>query len=231
MLYLFGKPLELVIFDNDGVILDLAARFEDQCYFAAKAAQLSLKTLDEWFVQIRSGERELLASLQAGIKDIWPEMTEQQMEVYIQAAREWEQPPENFYPPIKGGVEAIQWLKERGIKTAICTTNSYEGLVKRLKKVDIDIGWFDATSTSDWKYSKPNPRAFEPIMDITKAPKEHTVYIGDILFDWRAATGAGIPFIAALSGGTPEHVFLRAGIPSSRIIQSIAELPKLIEEK
>ena len=231
MLYLFGKPLELVIFDNDGVILDLQARFEDQCRFAAKATKLSLETLSDWFVCIRRGERELLASLQQGIKDIWPEMTDEQMELYIQAARDWEQIPENFYPSVEGGIEIIHWLKQKGVKTAICTTNSYRGLVERLKKVNIDIEWFDATSTSDWKYPKPDPRAFDPILESIKTPKEHTVYIGDILFDWRAAKGAGIPFIAALSGGTPEHLFLRAGIPSARIVRSIAELPKLIEEK
>lgn len=231
MLYLFGKPLELVIFDNDGVILDLPLRFEDQCRFAAKAAGLSLETLADWFDAMRKGERELLASVQEGVNDIWPEVTEEQFNLYMQAVRDWEALPENFYPPVAGGIETIQWLKSKGVKTAICTTNSYEGLVKRSKKAGIDITWFDATSTSDWKYPKPDPRAFEPIMDAVKAAKEHTVYIGDILFDWRAAVGAGIPFIAALSGGTPEHLFLHAGIPSSRIIRSIAHLPKLIEER
>ena len=132
------------------------------------------------------------------------------------------------YPPIPEAIEAIQWLRRQGVPVTLCTTNDKPTLEHRLHAAGIDPSWFAAVSTGEYQYRKPDPRAFDPIFEQMKAHREAAVYVGDWHSDIEAARGAGITFVAVLSGGIPRHAFEREGVSKDQIIEQLSDLPSLI---
>jgi phosphoglycolate phosphatase-like HAD superfamily hydrolase len=130
---------------------------------------------------------------------------------------------------VEGSLETIQWFRHQQIPVALCTTNDRQTLAYRLRSAGIDPGWFAAASTWESGHPKPDPKALDPIFRAIPVQREHAVYVGDWYPDVATARGAGVRFIAVLSGGIPRHAFLREGIPEDHIITSLRDLLSLID--
>ena len=222
----FGKPLRLVILDVDGTILDLWACFRQNLVTAAQRLSLPIEPIDEYLTNVRLGTIHGEAALSEGVRKFWPWLTLVQAHEYSAYFREEEQ--RTPYPPVPGAIEAIQWLRAQEIPIALCTTNDVPTLEYRLYAAGIDPLWFAATSTGEYQYRKPDPRAFDPIFEKLGADRETAVYIGDWYPDVEAARGAGITFVAVLSGGIPRHAFIHEGVPEDHIVEGLSNLPNLI---
>ena len=223
---LFGKPLELVILDVDGTILDLWAYFRRNLVTAAQRLSLPIEPIDEYLTNVRLGTIHGEAALSDGVRKSWPWLTLEQAHQYSAYFREEER--QTPYPPIPGAIEAIQWLRAQEIPVALCTTNDVKTLEHRLHAAGIDPSWFASASTGEYEYRKPHPRAFDPIFEKLKVSRETAVYVGDWYPDIEAARGAGITFVAVLSGGVPRHAFVREGVPEDHIIERLSVLPSLV---
>ncbi len=225
---LFGNPLELVILDVDGVILDLMACFQKNLEAAASQADLPIAPIKDYFTAVAAGMRHHHAGFTQAVRDWWPGLDDgavRRVEQYFRAEER-----RNPYPPVAGATEAIVWLRARLIPVALCTTNNQETLTHRLKAAGINPGWFATASTWESIHPKPDPRALDPIFGSMTVPRSHSVYVGDWYPDLEVARGAGVRFIAVLSGGIPRHAFIREGVPGDHIIERLADLPKLITE-
>ena len=82
-------------------------------------------------------------------------------------------------------------------------------------------------------YKKPDPEIMEPIFEKYKADqieREDIILIGDTIEgDWKLAQAVGIEFYAVLSGGMDtREKFLAAGVPEDHIIDSVADLPRIL---
>ncbi len=92
-------------------------------------------------------------------------------------------------------IETLEFLKEKGIKRAICTSRS-----TTMKHIVEKFGlgpYFDMVVTAlDVKNPKPHPEAIEKIVTTLRLDKEKTVLVGDSLNDRLAAQAAGIVFVA-----------------------------------
>lgn len=134
----------------------------------------------------------------------------------------------------------------RGLESEMCLT---EGVEKILPKIKIPLGLvtgkqmetlkrqvgpllknFSVIVTADdqtpGKY-KPDP---EPILIACKKIKvdpKDSVYIGDTMSDFKAATMAGTKFIAFLGGGATLEEFKKAGV--KKIATTMVELDEMIK--
>lgn len=223
---LFGKELNLVILDVDGVILDIVACFERNFEAAALRLGLPLEPFREHIEALRNGEIRGYASLLEGVQGIWPGLTEHEAAYFSRVFREEEK--KSPYPPIHGSVQTINWLRRHGIQVALCTTNDEDSLFHRFYSAGVNMLSFAAWSTFESGHPKPDPRALDPIFHKLEVPREEAVYVGDWFPDLDAARGAGVRFIAVLSGGVPHHAFIREGVPDSHIIERLAYLPQLL---
>ena len=92
-------------------------------------------------------------------------------------------------------METLTALRERGIKTAICTnrTTSMKHIMTRF-----GLGaYFDTVVTAlDVKHPKPHPGSVEKILEFLKVERDRALYLGDSDVDRDTALTSGIRFIA-----------------------------------
>ena len=92
-------------------------------------------------------------------------------------------------------METLAALRERKIKTAICTNRTTS-----MKYVMDRFGlwpYFDTVVTAlDVKHPKPHPGSAEKILETLQADGERTLFLGDSEVDRETALSAGVKFIA-----------------------------------
>lgn len=92
-------------------------------------------------------------------------------------------------------IETLHYLRERGVKRAICTSRS-----TTMKIIIEKFGlapYFNMVVTAlDVKNPKPHPEAIEKIVRALHLEKEKTILVGDSLNDRLAAEAAGVLFVA-----------------------------------
>lgn len=223
---LFGKPLRLVILDVDGVILDLYACFQQNLERVASSVGLPHAPIRQYLSNVSLDRKRSGLTFHDGLRLMWPGISDGQVHEYVRCFREAERL--NPYPPIHGSLETIQWIRARRLLLALCTTNEREVLRRRFATAGIAPEWFAYAVTGEAAYLKPDPRTFDALFTALAVPREQAVYVGDWYPDWDAARGAGVPFLAALSGGVTRQAFLREGVPEDRIIERLSDLPTLI---
>lgn len=223
---LFGRPLKLVILDVDGVILDLSACFHKNLAQAAVHIGLPLEPIDAYLANASLDRKRSGLTFHDGLRLMWPNISDVQVHAYVRCFRNAE--CVNPYPLIQGSLETIQWLRTRRVLLALCTTNEQEVLRWRFDTAGIEPEWFAYTITGEAPYVKPDPRTFDALFTALGVSRHHAVYVGDWYPDWEAARGAGVPFIATLSGGVTREAFLREGVPKDHIIARLSDLPTLI---
>lgn len=225
---LFGKPLELLVLDVDGVILALVGYFEQSFEAAARAFDLPLEPFRTYLTALRSGARRGHASLSEGVREFWPWLSPE--DSYRFALQFQEERRKRPWPAIPGSREVISQFRAQGVALALCTTNDRMTTCHQLSAAGISPAMFASIVTWESRHRKPDPRAFDEIFSAVVVPRQHSAYAGDWYPDLEMARGAGVPFIAVLSGGVPRHAFLREGVAEDHILERLADLPKLITE-
>jgi phosphoglycolate phosphatase-like HAD superfamily hydrolase len=223
---LFGHPLQLVMLDVDGVILDLMAGFERHLEAAARHLHLPTTPIRDYLAAVQRGARHSVASLPEAIQVWWPALSQRDHCQFVECFRTIE--CTHPYPPVQGSREAIHWFRRQQIPVALCTTNDRPTLAHRLHAAGVDPGWFAAAGTWESGHPKPDPKALDPLFTVIPVPRAHAVYVGDWYPDVDTARGGGVRFIAVLSGGIPRRAFRREGIPEDHILARLQNLPSFI---
>jgi phosphoglycolate phosphatase-like HAD superfamily hydrolase len=66
-------------------------------------------------------------------------------------------------------------------------------------------------SSDDVSSGKPAPDPVQHALDIAECAAEDALFVGDSVWDMKAATKAGVPAVALLSGGIPRADLEAAG--------------------
>ena len=120
----------------------------------------------------------------------------------------------------------VESLKARDIGLGIVSQkyrHRIEGILERdnlLSYFDIIVGGDDMTAF------KPDPSGLLTALERLSGSPANSLYVGDSVTDAETAKRATVPFAAVLSGVTPKESF--DGYPTFSIIESISELPGLI---
>jgi phosphoglycolate phosphatase len=117
----------------------------------------------------------------------------------------------------------------------LVTSRRRKNLALRLRQARIDESWFAGLYTADEQPAqKPDPRCFEPVWAALVACPGHpemapAIYVGDRAGDHAAASAAGIPFLAVLTG--PE---VRQGFPGDLderfVVEDATHIPRWLDE-
>jgi phosphoglycolate phosphatase len=117
-------------------------------------------------------------------------------------------------------------LRAAGLATAICSTKR-RGQIERILARHALLDRFDAiVGGEDVPRHKPAPDALLLALERLGVEPERALYVGDHRVDADAAAGAGVPFVAVLSGPSPQADF--AGATVRAFLGSVAELPGLL---
>ncbi|MFJ8853778.1 HAD family hydrolase [Streptomyces sp. NPDC102437] len=114
-------------------------------------------------------------------------------------------------PALTGAAELLRALAARGWTIVLATSASSRELAALRRALDADDVIANTASADDVDEGKPAPEPIRQAMEIAGGSPEETVYVGDSVWDMRAATGASVAAVALLSGGIPRAALEQAG--------------------
>jgi len=191
--------LKLIIFDLDGTLLEPALDFD------AIRAQIGLPpgtTILEAMDTLSEAER-----VRAGA---------------ILDRHEAEAADRSRLMP--GAGELLDWLRARGIRTAVLTRNSRRSVERACRRHGLA---FDAVVARGDHVPKPSPDGARHLMTTLGTGPEETIVVGDFRFDMEAGAAAGCRTIALVSDPVPtwasEATWIAADLAEVRRILSEAD--------
>jgi len=223
------SAIRLVIFDIAGTLIEDHDEVTDSFLVALRnrGVTASESEIKEWK---GSSKREVIGHFvarQFGSCRIGPLIEQIYSEFRFIIERRY---AEAGVTPIAGAAETLAWLRERQLKIATTT-----GFYRKLRDTILQAaGWqrtFDANVCSDdVAHGRPAPDMIRRAMQLTGVNDPVAIVnVGDTPLDLQSAAAAGVEHsIAVLTGRHPRERLVRE--PYARIVESVAELPKIIEE-
>lgn len=218
-----ADPLDLVLFDLDGTLVDSLPDI---------ASALNAALLHHGLVEL---PLEVVATLVGdGILALAERALASQPEPASVNAEELRDTVMQRYllqpcalcQPYEGILETLSALKERGVPMAVVTNKP--GNIARALLDGLDMtAWFAAViGDGDGFARKPSPAAIESVMSSVNAHRDRTLMVGDGVADMKAAKAAGCIAVAALWGYSRRAVLLDQK-PSNALMspEQILDLP------
>ncbi len=130
--------------------------------------------------------------------------------------------------PLPGARELLDFLTENGSPWAVATSGWMETAKFNLEALGIDPAVIPVVTRDHVKYAKPDPDLFLAAADRLGAKIEHSVVVGDAIWDMLAARRCRALGVGLLSGGYGQEELERAG--AARVYEDPADLLKHIDE-
>jgi HAD superfamily hydrolase (TIGR01509 family) len=123
--------------------------------------------------------------------------------------------------PMEGARELIRRLRDDGSTVILASSAKQEEVDHYLDLLEARDLVDDWTTSADVESTKPAPDLVHAALD--KAGRDgQAVMIGDSVWDVKAASAAGVPTLAVLTGGFSEEELLEAG--AAEVVESIEDL-------
>jgi HAD superfamily hydrolase (TIGR01509 family) len=103
--------------------------------------------------------------------------------------------------PLPGARRLLDQCAARGLRNVLATSASKPELEALLRSLDADAVIDLVTSAADAKESKPAPDIVEVALQRSGLSAEEVVFVGDSVWDVKAASQLSIPCIGLTSGG------------------------------
>lgn len=120
------------------------------------------------------------------------------------------------------GRETVRELKEKGLIQGVLTNRT------RLAKERLEqAGYPELNFILSPENKKPDPKAFNEVLAVLEnqgISKKEIIAVGDHSDDYLAAKGAGIAFLAVLSGLMSKEEFMKLGLEEEKIINDLSQL-------
>jgi HAD superfamily hydrolase (TIGR01509 family) len=130
--------------------------------------------------------------------------------------------------PLPGAPELLRYLTENGNPWAVATSGRIETARLNLDALGIDPGVIPVVTRDQVKYGKPDPDLFLTAADRLGAKIEHSVVVGDAIWDMLAARRARALGVGLLSGGYGQQELESAG--AARVYDDPADLLRHVDE-
>ena len=129
---------------------------------------------------------------------------------------------------LPGAKELLATLTANGIPWAIATSGRIETAGPIIERLGVDMARVPVVTRDQVKYAKPDPDLFLAAADRLGAPIEHSVVVGDAIWDMLAARRCRALGVGLLSGGYGEDELMRGG--AARVYEDPADLLKHLDE-
>ncbi len=133
----------------------------------------------------------------------------------------------NQVRPLPGAQELLEYLRSIGVPHAVATSGRIESARPSLKLLGIP-GDTPVITRDLVRYAKPDPDLFLKAAEQLGVPAEHSVVVGDSVWDLLAARRARALGIGLLSGGYGEEELENAG--AYRIYEDPKDLMAHLDE-
>jgi phosphoglycolate phosphatase-like HAD superfamily hydrolase len=125
-------------------------------------------------------------------------------------------------------VPTLEWLRDRGYRMGVATSNSEEVAKRIMTAKGIDAFFDSVVGRRPELRMKPHPDQILKCFDELGIKLGHGIVVGDSVRDVAAARLIGSYSIAVPSFFTKREALVEAGV--DKIIESLDELPSVIEE-
>lgn len=212
-----------VIFDLDGTLIDSGNEGLRRIITIAKRRGLPADSS----IEIKLREMWGKPAVQL-IKAGWPEVDADDFH------REWEKLDNSQPIPLFSGTREALWdLRIRGIAQGVFTSRRRVTAQVQVDANGLALFFWNLQTLEDSAFKKPDPRSIEPTLKkfaelhISRA---EMLYVGDsIQADLLLAQALEMDFVGVLTGGMHARAdFEKTGLAPERIIDSVADLPKLL---
>jgi HAD superfamily hydrolase (TIGR01509 family) len=134
----------------------------------------------------------------------------------------------NQVRPLPGARELLAALSESGTRWAIATSGRMETAAVNLAALGVDPEKAVVVTRDDVKYAKPDPDLFLAAAHRLGAPIEHSIVVGDSIWDMLAAQRCRALGVGLLAGGYGQDELERAG--ALRVYEDPADLLLHLDE-
>ena len=110
-----------------------------------------------------------------------------------------------------GARELLKGCAAAGWTVVLASSASEDELAAMREVIAADEVISAATDSSDVEQSKPHPELLHVAIRRAKGRPGDAVFVGDSIWDAKAALAAGVPFVGLLCGGTSEAELRAAG--------------------
>ncbi|WP_030932431.1 HAD family hydrolase [Streptomyces sp. NRRL B-24720] len=114
-------------------------------------------------------------------------------------------------PALDSAGDLLRTLAARGWEIVLATSASGAELSALRSAIDADDVILGSASADDVAEGKPAPDPVEQAREIADVPGERAVFVGDTVWDMKAAVRDGVAPVAVLSGGIPRADLEAAG--------------------
>ena len=218
------KLPELVIWDNDGVIID-SERIFKECMkksLVEYGYPDNQEVIDHVIGQSRKNSIEYLNKLYKG----------NAAEMFENASRMMFQYFEEYHPePKKGFRELYQFYKDHHVKMCLASSSRKNTIDRHLKNLGLIDAFDHIFSGEDVQYSKPDPEIFLNACQYFHIDPKNALVIEDSKNGILAAVNANIPVIGVLDTiYHPREIMEKtlAMVPSLDCILKLYQDPKLV---
>lgn len=213
--------IKLAIFDFDGTIMDT----RDTIIMAKQDTmkQLGLVVADEENCAATIG-----LSAKLGFQKIYPELTQEELEVCVQTYRNNFEKAKAIIPPtlFPDIIAVLEQLKAKDIVCTIATSRNNKSLEEFLEKLHLKPYFSYVLGGEDTALLKPNPDpVLKTLQDLSYTAGQALV-IGDMPVDMQMGKGAGTYTCGVTYGNADRKQLLEAG--ADYVIDKIADLPDLL---
>ncbi|SFW85972.1 HAD family hydrolase [Amycolatopsis australiensis] len=193
-----------VLFDVDGTLVD-------SNYLHVHAWRRAFhelgRNVDSWRVHraIGKGSGKLLATL-LGDEDagrVGDEAKELHSRYYLETAE--------LLRPFDQAPQLVRALDAKGVRVVLATSAGPDELDVLRRVLGVDDVIKEIVAGADVEATKPDPEPVQVALEKAGTTPENTFFVGDAVWDVKAATKAGVRTIAVLSGGVGEAELKDAG--------------------
>ncbi|MGW6940740.1 HAD family hydrolase [Streptomyces xanthophaeus] len=125
-------------------------------------------------------------------------------------------------PVLDGAADLLRALARDGWQVLLVTSAQDSELGALLRAVDADDAITDTATADDVDEGKPSPAPVRHALELAQVPPGRAVFVGDTVWDMKAATRAGVAAIGLLCGGIPRPDLEEAG--AAAVYRDPAEL-------
>jgi len=222
------KPIDAVVFDLDGTVLDSKINYEKMGTMIADILRDGgykgpLEDRRAVYRVIRGGEKELIENGLEGqaLKTALTRIEHAMNQVELEAL------PTNELRP--NAAETIKRLREAGLRLGIATRSHREYTVRSLDAFGLTPYFSHIVARDDTPTPKPHPGHLLQTIRQLNAEKDRTLYIGDTTTDLETAVAAGVEFIGYWRDDAWAQRLLDGGCKT--IVKDLLDIVGLVESR
>ncbi|WP_030324518.1 HAD family hydrolase [Streptomyces flavochromogenes] len=114
-------------------------------------------------------------------------------------------------PALASVADLLRTLAGSGWLVVLVTSAKDRELSALRRAIDADDAIAETSTSDDVEEGKPAPEPVRHALRLARTPPERAVFVGDTVWDMRAATRAGVTAVGLLCGGIPRADLEEAG--------------------